>query len=64
MRTITIWLMRLNLKIAINKKQKEKNSIIEHAYRDLIKSYEDTIRFLEAQRHSSFVAFTNIFKNK
>ena len=62
MRTITIWFMILNLKIAKSKLTKEENSIIAHAYRDLIKSYENTIRFLKAQRHSSIVRLKNKIK--
>ena len=62
MRTITIWLMMLNLNIAQQRLAKEENLIIAHAYRDLIKSYENTILFLKAQRHSSIVRFKNKIK--
>ena len=61
MRTITIWLMILNLKIAERKMSKEKNSIIKHAYEYAVNNYKNTIVYLKAQRHSSFVAFKNFF---
>ena len=63
MKTITIWLMRINLKIAKYKCAKTENSIIEHAYRDMIKNYENTIMFLKAQRHANYVSIKNKFNH-
>jgi len=48
MKWITIQLMRYQLKKAERQQDQEEHDIIARAYRDLIKSYETTILFLEA----------------
>ena len=53
MKKLTLFLMRYNLKRAKLKQENETNSIIRHAYDYLIKSYESTIMFLEAEIKSN-----------
>jgi len=48
MKWLTIKLMNLNFRIALNKQSKQENEIVKRAYNDLIKSYKNTIMFLEA----------------
>lgn len=45
---ITLLLMKYNLKVAKKRVSKEENTIMKRAFSDLIKSYETTIMFLEA----------------
>jgi len=45
---ITIKLMQLHLWLAKKKQEKQENNIVARAYDRLIKSYEDSIRFLKA----------------
>jgi len=48
MRLIAIWIMKNRLKKAQKEQLKLDNSIVSRAYDDMIKSYKDTIMFLEA----------------
>lgn len=45
---ITIKLMQLHLNWAKKKQASQENDIVAKAYNRLIKSYEDAIRFLQA----------------
>ena len=46
---LTIKLMQYQLK-KVHKQLGEQHPIVKRAYRDLIKSYETTIRFLQAKK--------------
>lgn len=49
MRKLTIWLIKYNLKKAIEMQKTIENDIIVGAYNNMIKNYKDTIMFLEAE---------------
>ncbi len=50
MRTIAIMVMKLMLTKAKNDRFRCDNTIVKGAYSNMIKNYEDTIMFLEANR--------------
>ena len=49
MKTIILWLMKIHLKKVKSDKDKKENIIIARAYEMMIKSYETTIMFLDAE---------------
>ena len=55
MKKLTVWLMKRNLKNAIKKHENETNTIVKSAYANLVKNYEDTIMYLEAEIASNKV---------
>ena len=50
MRTIAILIMKMMLTKAKNDKAGQHNSIVKQAFDSMIQNYEDTIRFLKADR--------------